>query len=235
MIKRIGVETSIVKHADKNVEVTLLQVKEATRCILFVAGLGGSPLRHLELLQTFTRQGISVVAPHFERLTSPFPSRAELLERSQRLALAGNNFCNHYASITGVGHSLGTVILLMHAGATAWTKARESVVFDGRQRLNQLVLLAPPADFFRAPSALASVNLPVQIWAGEKDSVTPLSEALFLNAALAHHTQTELHVVKDAGHFTFMNTLPPHVTDSFASRDTFLLDLGEKISHFVTA
>ncbi|MCW1831024.1 alpha/beta hydrolase [Pantoea ananatis] len=227
-------ETSRIKHGEEAFDVTLLQVKGATRCILFAAGLGGSPLRHLELLQTFARHGVSVVAPHFERLTSPVPASAELLERCQRLARAQNEFCSGYASVTGVGHSLGSVILLLNAGAVAMTSAGESVVFAGDRMLHRLILLAPPADFFQAPSALAAVNVPVHIWAGEKDSLTPPSQACFLKPALEGYTQTYLCVMEEAGHFTFMNTLPPQVTDSHPSRETFLLDLGENIARLVT-
>lgn len=226
------VETALLSNAGKEFEVTLLRAKEARHGILFAAGAGGSPLRHLGLLQTFSRNGISVVAPHFERSTSPMPSKADLLERSQRLALAQSEFGQHYASITGVGHSLGTVILLMHAGATAWTRTGEKVTYSGRQYLNQLVLLAPPADFFSAPSALASVQVPVKIWTGGKDTLTPPSQALFIQSEI--QTVTDVYVVNDAGHFTFMNTLPPHITDSHPSRESFLLNLGEEISRFVS-
>jgi len=234
MINTAKVETFFIRNAGKDFEVTLLRAKEASQCILFAAGAGGSPLRHLELLQTFSRNGISVVAPHFERLSSSTPAKADLLERSQRLALARDKFCQHYASFTGVGHSLGTVILLMHTGATAWTRTREKVIYAGKQDLNQLVLLAPPADFFRAPSALASVKVPVKIWTGEKDTLTPPSQALFIKSELDIRTKTELCVINDAGHFTFMNTLPPHITDTHPSRESFLLNLGEEISRFVT-
>lgn len=233
MGKSIRPETFVLKNADKVFEVTLLQVKGATQCILFAPGLGGSPMRHIGLLQTFTQHGISVVAPHFDLLTSSLPSKAELLERSQRLALAEDEFCTQYMSIAGVGHSLGAVILLMHVGATAWTSAREPVIFEGRKVLSQLVLLAPPTDFFPVPTSLASVKVPVQIWAGAKDIITPPTQAKLLKEALNNKTQTELYIVEDVGHFTFMNTLPPHVTDSHPSREVFLMRLGEKASQFI--
>jgi len=234
MINSAKVETSFIRNAGKDFEVTLLRAKEARHCILFAAGAGGSPLRHLKLLQTFWQNGISVVAPHFERSISAMPSKTDLLERSQRLALAQEKFGQQYASITGVGHSLGTVILLVHAGATAWTRTGEKVTYSGSQYLNQLVLLAPPADFFRAPAALASVQVPVKIWTGEKDTLTPPSQALFIQSELDIRTVTDVFVVKDAGHYTFMNTLPPHITDTHPSRESFLLGLGEEISRFVT-
>lgn len=50
MINNTRAETSVIRHADRNFDVTLLKVNEASQCILFAAGAGGSPLRHLELL-----------------------------------------------------------------------------------------------------------------------------------------------------------------------------------------
>lgn len=231
---RVNQETLQLDITDKNFYVTLFQVSDATECILFVPGLGGSPLRHMGLMQTFARHGISVVAPHFEPLTSPFPTKAELTERVQRLDLAAKTFCTHYASVSGVGHSLGAVILLIHAGATAWTSVREPVSFDGHNIQDRLILLTPPADFFPAPLSLASVNVPLQIWAGEKDEITPPSQAIFLHQSLNIHTSSELHIAENAGHFTFMDNLPPQVTETHPSRNDFLLRLGETISQFIS-
>ncbi|MDH2067271.1 alpha/beta hydrolase [Pantoea sp. GD03673] len=235
MDMRVNQETLELEIAEKNFDVTLFQVSDATDCILFAPGLGGSPLRHMGLIQTFAHHGISVVAPHFELLTSPFPTKAELIERVQRLDLAAEKFCSHYVSVSGVGHSLGAAVSLIYAGATAWSSAREAVSFNGHIILNRLVLLAPPADFFPAPLSLASINVPLQIWAGEKDVITPPLQATFLHQSLNAQTYSELHIAENAGHFTFINALPPRVTDPHPSRNEFLMSLGEKISQFITS
>ena len=235
MDQSIRPETRVLKNADRNFDVTLFPVKGATRCILFAAGRGGDPLRHRELLQGFARRGISVVAPHFELLASPFPTKADLMERLQRLELAAEAFSRQYISVSGVGHSLGSVILLIHAGATAWTSAREPVAFEGHKIINRLVLLAPPADFFRAPLSLTPIRIPLQIWVGDRDVITPPSQAIFLNESLTEQYAAELHIVENAGHFTFMNTLPPQVNDPHPSRNDFLLMLEEKVSRFVSS
>ncbi|MCS2172599.1 alpha/beta hydrolase [Scandinavium sp. TWS1a] len=235
MDTRVNQETLELEIAEKNFDVALFQVRDATKCILFAPGLGGSPLRHIGLIQTFARHGISVVAPHFELLNSPFPTKAELTERVQRLDLAAEKFCTQYGSVSGVGHSLGAVILLIHAGATAWTSAREPVTFEGHNVLNRLVLLTPPADFFPAPLSLASINIPLQIWAGDKDVITPPAQATFLHQSLNVHTSSELHIAENAGHFTFMNKLPPHATEPHPSRNDFLLRLGETITQFISS
>jgi len=230
-----GVSQETVKAdiAGKSLDVTLFRVRDATTCILFVPGLGGNPLRHIGLIRTFARHGVAVVAPHFELLNSRFPTQAELTERVQRLNLAAEKFCTGYASISGVGHSLGAVILLIRAGATAWTSAREPVRFEGHNILNRLVLLTPPSDFFPAHLSLVPIKIPLQIWAGEKDVITPPAQALFLHQSLRLHTYSELHIAENAGHFTFMNELPPQVIDPHPSRNDFLLKLGERITQFI--
>jgi len=231
---KVNQETLKLEIEQKIFDVTLYQVRDATACILFAAGLGGSPLRHIGLMETFARHGISVVAPHFEMVTSSFPTKAELTERLQRLDLAAEKFCTHYVSVSGVGHSLGAVILLIHAGATAWTIAREPVSFDGHNILNRLVLLTPPADFLPTHKSLAAIHVPLQIWAGDKDLITPPSQAIFLHQLLSIHTSSELHIAENAGHFTFMDKLPPQVTEPHPSRNDFLLRLGETVSHFIS-
>ncbi|MCK0553194.1 alpha/beta hydrolase [Pantoea ananatis] len=231
---KVNQEKLQLELEEQNFDVTLFQVRDATACILFSAGLGGSPLRHIGLIETFSRHGISVVAPHFELLASPFPTKAELTERVKRLDLAAQRFCTHYASVSGVGHSLGAAILLIYAGARAWTIAREPVSFDGQKILNRLVLLTPPSDFFPTHKSLAAIHVPLQIWAGDKDLITPPSQAIFLHQLLSIHTSSELHIAENAGHFTFMDKLPPQVTEPHPSRNDFLLRLGETVSHFIS-
>jgi len=226
-------DTVVFESADKKFEVTLLQVKDATQCILFAAGLGGNPKGHLPFLQSFTRRGISVVAPHFELLPSSFPTRDALMDRVERLDIAATTFCTCFDSVTGIGHSLGSVTLLMHTGAVACTSTREHAAFEGGDIFHRLVLLAPPADFFRAPFSLAAIKVPVQIWAGDKDEITPPSKVTFLHESLKNQCRSELHIDTNAGHFSFMNTLPPHIIDPHPSRDDFLSMLGDKIFQFI--
>lgn len=121
----------------------------------------------------------------------------------------------------------------MQAGVTAWTSTRESISYESRIALDRLVLLTPHADFFPEPLSLSSVKIPLQIWAGDKDVITPPSQARFLHKALNVHSYSELHIVENAGHFTFMNTLPPKTTDPHPSRNDFFLGLGETVSRFI--
>ncbi len=216
-------------------DVTVLQPASADRCVLFAAGRGGNPTRHLALMQTLAAHGALVIAPHFEMLASLAPTRDELMQRSQRLASAMNSYCPPDLPISGVGHSIGTVVLLTLAGAVASTLAGDQLTFKAERAFDRLVLFTPPTDFFRRPGALAAVTIALQVWAGGKDTITPPAHASFLKAALAGQAQVDILIVEQAGHFTFMNDLPPNVSDPHPDRSRFLQSLGEDVSRFLAA
>lgn len=214
-------------------KVTHLKVESSVRCVLFAAGLGGDPLRHKGLLRCFAAHGMSIVAPHFEMLSSSIPTKAELLERSRRLALAMHAHCTPGTFVAGVGHSIGTVILLMQAGGEISTLEGDRITFNEERILDRLVLLAPPTDFFRRPGSLMFVNIPIQIWVGGRDTVTPPSQSEFLKEAISEQTKIDLHIIDNAGHFTFMNELPPNVADTHPNRNDFISYLGDEASRFL--
>jgi pimeloyl-ACP methyl ester carboxylesterase len=123
----------------------------------------------------------------------------------------------------------------MLAGATASTLVGDQLTFRAERSCDRLVLFTPPTDFFRRPGALALVKIPMQVWAGGKDTITPPVQASFLKDALADQAHVEIIVVEDAGHFTFMDELPPHVTDAHPDRGAFLQLLGEESGRFLAA
>jgi fermentation-respiration switch protein FrsA (DUF1100 family) len=125
-------------------------------------------------------------------------------------------------------------MLLALAGAEAWMRAGQRVAITPDKRFDRLVLLAPATDFFRAPGALDAVRLPILAWAGTEDEITPPSQAELLKEVIGASAPVELNIVPGAGHFTFMNSPPPHVTDSFLDRDVFLTNLAETICRFIT-
>jgi pimeloyl-ACP methyl ester carboxylesterase len=231
----IDMTTSSTKNNVDGFDVTVLRPDAVVRCVLFAAGRGGNPTRHLGLLHTLAARGALVVAPHFEMLESPVPTKAELMERGRRLALAMHRYGLPDLPIGGVGHSIGAVVLLMLAGAAAVTLAGDPVIFTAERSFDRLVLMTPPTDFFRSPGALAPITIPLQVWVGGKDRITPPAQAGFLKAALAGRAHVDVRLVEDAGHFTFMNELPPGVTDSHPARGAFLQSLGDEVSRFLGA
>ncbi len=218
---------------DDTFEVTALQPSSARRCILFAAGRGGNPLRHLGLLQALADEGMLAIAPHFDMLASPAPTAAELAERTRRLSRAAARHCPSGLPVAGLGHSIGTVALLLLAGAEADTLAGERVRAVPGCSIDRLALLAPPTDFFRRPGSLASLKVPVQVWVGERDTITPPAQAAFLREAIDGVVPVDIRVVDGAGHFSFMNELPPHVVDTHPDRDGLLRSLADELRRFL--
>jgi pimeloyl-ACP methyl ester carboxylesterase len=209
---------------------------EKPRCIaLFAVGRGGNPARHLPLMQTLAHRGCTVVAPHFDMLASLVPTKAELDLRIQRLQ-ASLDRCSHSdLPVVGMGHSIGAAALLALQGAEGETLDGQHLIFGSTSRLVRLALLAPPTDFFRRPGALRRVEVPIQIWVGGKDTITPPAQSQFLRDALGAQTSVAIHVDPDAGHFTYMDELPPHAPEPHPDRRTFLAGLADEIAAFLTA
>jgi hypothetical protein len=67
--------------------------------------------------------GCTVIAPHFEMLTSIVPSKVELDKRVRRLEVSAEQFFKTALPIVGIGHSIGTVTLLALARGEAQTLA----------------------------------------------------------------------------------------------------------------
>jgi pimeloyl-ACP methyl ester carboxylesterase len=222
-------------EGDGAFDVTLLPAALPSRVVLFAVGGGGNPLRHLPLLAALAASGCTVVAPHHDRLITYSVSDSELLERHRRLRGALESLVPSGLPMAGVGHSLGTALLLALAGGQMWTQAGRRLSIAPEPRLDRLALLAPATDFFQVPGALEAVRTPIIAWAGTQDLMTPPAQAARLKAALQASVPVDVKLVEGAGHFSFMNELPPGVTDSLSDREAFLADLATAVGRFVTS
>jgi pimeloyl-ACP methyl ester carboxylesterase len=209
---------------------------EELRCIaLFAVGRGGNPARHLPLMQTMADRGCTVIAPHFEMLASIVPTKAELDLRIRRLEASIDTCAHGDLPVVGIGHSIGATALLALQGAEGETLDGRHLIFGSRSRLERLALLAPPTDFFRRPGALRRVDAPMKIWVGAKDTITPPAQSQFLMDALSARTSVVIQVDPDAGHFTYMDELPPNAPEPHPDRQTFLASLADEIGEFLIA
>jgi len=90
----------------------------------------------------------------------------------------------------------------MQAGAAA--DGQEELV-QADPRVRAVMALAPMGVAFSA-SSLASITMPVAIYAGEKDSfLVPRFHAQWVRQNM-HSANTTLQIVPNAGHYAFMNT-----------------------------
>lgn len=214
-------------------EATLLRAAKPTRTVLFATGSGGNPNRHEQLLTSLFENQCTVIAPHFERLLSPVPSGEELILRARKLKIALDYVAEPNVPTVGLGHSIGATLLLALAGGKIWLSPSECLPIPYDKRLQKLTLFAPPTGFFQAPNALNEIQIPLQIWVGAIDKITPPAQAEFLKNNLANKVPLDFRIVEGAGHFSFMNSLPPQVIDPMVNREEFLNKLAVETFQFL--
>lgn len=200
--------------------------------VLFGVGGGGNPERHVTLLDALTESGCTVIAPHFPRLASPRPTEAELTLRARRLCLALDVFGLPGATVVGVGHSIGAALLIGLTGGQMWLGPSQRVGISVDVRLSRLSLLAPPTGFFQAPKALEAVQLPLQVWVGSDDSITPPSQIEWLAEAMRGWQTVDVRIIDGAGHFSFMDQPPPDTIEPVQNKPAFLHECSREICHF---
>jgi len=94
---------------------------------------------------------------------------------------------------------------VLRAGNSALVRdnAETVDVFAADKRIRAVVLAAPGLGFTFAKGGLSNVAVPVQLWTGEKDRVTPYaSNAAIIRGELGEHV--EAHSVPHAGHLSFL-------------------------------
>jgi fermentation-respiration switch protein FrsA (DUF1100 family) len=222
-----------VQDGPASFDVTTLEVARPSRTVLFAVGGGGNPERHAPLLEALVARGCTVVAPHFERLTSPQMTDDLLLLRCRRLKLALDAVAQPGVPLVGAGHSIGTTALLALAGGQVWMRPGAPLPIGQDARLERLALLTPAARFFAVPGALEAVRTPLLVWAGTEDTITPPAQAQLLADALGGRVPVDLRVEQGAGHFSFMHTPPPQTTEPLADREAFLARLTAAVCDFL--
>ncbi|NKX75323.1 alpha/beta hydrolase [Rhodobacteraceae bacterium R_SAG3] len=199
--------------------------------VVFAAGRGGDPERHLPLLETLHREGCSVLAPHFRMLPSPVPTAQDMEDRLNRICEAIDRHLPTPQSLVGIGHSIGATTLLALSGARGYTK--DGTAFGGRSLpFSRLALLAPPTGFFRAPHALRRVCIPLQIRIGDADTITPMENATMIKDALAGQASVDCRCDSGADHFTYMDSPPPGAVDAHPDHAAFLRELASDLRTF---
>ncbi|KAB8031873.1 alpha/beta hydrolase family protein [Fluviispira multicolorata] len=213
----------------------LLETTKPSLIVLFSVGAGGNPESHLPLLTSLTEHGCIVVAPYFDRLVSPQPTSDALLLRARQLHLALEFIACPNLPIMGIGHSIGATMLIALAGGQVWIDVKQKLDIKPLEYLNRLVLLTPATGFFQAPGALDAVHIPIQIWSGTNDVITPPDQSNFLKQQLENSIPVDMRTIDGAGHFSFINTLPPQIRDEFPNRKDFLINLANEIQSFIVS
>ncbi|WP_174189222.1 hypothetical protein [Nocardia barduliensis] len=185
------------------------------------------------MLEHLAATGCQVVAPYFERFVTPEPLVDELFARPLGLVESLRRHGCPDAKVVVVGHSIGGWAALCLAGAVPYGRDGKPLRMPQEPRVRGLVLYAPAAGWFGAPGALDAVTVPMLVYAGELDTITPVEQSLHLQTA---PTRVDLRVVPKAGHFSFMHTPPPGITeDDGLDRDRLLFELTRQTATFVAA
>jgi len=227
--------SEIIRDGAESFEISVHAADKNSRVVLFAAGAGGLPERYSTLLEVLVRSGYTVIAPHFERLASPYPNAQELSLRARRLSRALDAFSQPGATVAGAGHSIGAATLVALGGAQMWLGPGQRVDITPDRRLVRLVLLAPPTGFFQAPGALDAVRVPVLVWAGSEDDITPPRQSEWLAQAMPASQPVDLRITRGAGHFSFMDSAPPNTTEPLADKHEFIREYASEISRFLAA
>ncbi len=226
-------QTQTLKDETESFKVSVHEAARNSPAVLFAVGSGGQPERHATLLSILTESGCTVVAPHFELLTSLFPGEADVNLRARRLSLALDACVQPGTTVVGVGHSIGAATLLALAGAHIWLVSGGRVTVAQDNRITRLALLAPPTGFFQAPGALDAVRVPILAWVGSDDAITPPVQIEWLAQAMRDRQTVDVRVTSGAGHFSFMDLLPPDISEPLPNKQAFLREYSGEVCNFL--
>ena len=154
--------------------------------------------------------------------------------RARRLSLALDAFVQPGITVAGVGHSIGEATLIALAGAQMWLGPGRCVNnISQDSRLTRIALLAPPTGFFQAPGALDSGRVPILAWVGSEDNITPPVQTERLAHAMRDWQTVDVRVTDGAGHFSFMDLLPPQTIEPLPNKQAFLMEYSSEVCKFV--
>ena len=132
----------------------------------------------------------------------------------------------------GHGAFYWSTLLIALSSGQFWLGPGQQVPIFTEKKFDRLVLMTPPTGFFQAAGALADFSIPVQAWAGGKDKITLPNQIEFFRDTLNKTVEVDIRIEKEAGHFTFMNTLPPKISDPHPDREKFLSKLASEIHQY---
>lgn len=199
------------------------------RLVVISHGQGGSPWSHRDLARGLAQRGwvaALVEHPGDNRSDGSLTgTAANLAGRPRHLSLVIDAAFAHpvigprlgRGTVGVVGHSIGGYSAPALAGGRPWTGPYDSprgrpapVDVKADDRVGALVLLAPATPWFLREGSLQEVRVPVLMWTGDTDVVTPAWHAEIVlggtGAAVEHRVEA------GAGHFSFQSVFPPALT-----------------------
>ncbi len=196
-------------------------------------GTGGSPLVYRTLAAHLARNGYVVALPEHpgnNRADNTLADTVANLERRPRdvsavidWVLESSDYASRCQPRTAavIGHSLGGYTALAVAGGVPTSFAHESpdrephrLAVTPDARVKALVLLAPATPWFMHEGALAHVDVPILMMIGDRDEIAPEWHGEIVRRGVPDPARVEYHPVPNAGHFAFLSSFPPAMTDA---------------------
>src|SRR5271165_3896570 len=195
-------------------------------------GSGGSPMSHRTLAAHLARNGFVVAMPEhpgnnrnnnelvdtIDNLTNRPRHVRQVIDWGFATGPFASSLLPDAAAI--VGHSMGGYTALAVAGGVPTSFPRESPDRQPRQievepdpRVKALVLLTPATPWFMAAGALRGVRVPILLWTGENDAITPEFHADLVKAGVPDVALVEHRIAANAGHFSFLSPFPESMTN----------------------
>ncbi len=194
-------------------------------------GSGGTPMSHRTLAAHLAGNGFVVAMPehpgnnrndnHLVDTVDNLSNRPRHIRQVIDWAFASETFGRGLLpdTVVIIGHSMGGYTALAVAGGLATSFPRESpdrqprqIEVDPDPRVKALVLLTPATPWFMSAGALRDVRIPILLWTGEKDTITPEFHADLVKAGLPDQTLIEHRAAANAGHFSFLSPFPKAMT-----------------------
>jgi predicted dienelactone hydrolase len=110
-----------------------------------------------------------------------------------------------------IGHSMGGYTALAVAGGKPCSERGESIEVFPDPRVQALVLMAPATAWYRPLNSLSSISIPILIFVGEHDKITPLWHADIVREGVANPEQVKIKMIPIGGHFSFLTPFPAHM------------------------
>lgn len=197
--------------------------------LLFAPGAGGDPTRYERLLAAANEAGFIVASPAHEPAES-YPDEV-LRERVSALRAPLSEIDRDDLPVVAAGHSLGGFAALCLAGGRPRARDGRLIEVPTEPRVTRAVLLAPATGWFSGLDGLSDVTVPLVVFVGSEDDVTPPETAKLLREA---PVAVDLRRHEGVGHFDFMSPLPPNkepVVDDFdAFQERFVADFLAALS-----
>jgi len=196
-------------------------------------GGGGTPYVYRDLAKYLAKRGFVVAIPEH-----PFNNRRDnskegtienLTNRPRHLRTVIDWMFKQepYASalkpntVGVVGHSMGGFTALAVAGAVPTCLPHEApdrqphaIKVEREPRVRALVLFAPASVWYRVKGAFDDVDLPILMYVGEKDFITPYGiHGRLVLEGVRDRSKIDYRMVKNGGHFAFLTPFPPEMTN----------------------